>query len=221
MDNFKGQTTPSVTNLLKENNIHVCLLPPNMTDRLQPLDIAVNKPAKEFYRCKFQEWYSKEVSQQIDELGGCVAALQPVDMGLPRMKELGAKWIEQMVEYISDNPQFIVRGFVRSGNSLALDGISIEENPEEDSSDDDYEEEDDEEDTGNEEVSGDEEETGDEEQISDYEEKINNEDTYDQSDNEVEITGSTYNQCDQVNDSTENYLLETIAISSTDEDSHF
>ena len=29
MDNFKGQTTPSVTNLLEENNIHVCLLPPN------------------------------------------------------------------------------------------------------------------------------------------------------------------------------------------------
>ena len=130
-----------------------------------------------------------------------------------------------MVEYISDNPQFIVRGFVRSGISLALDGISIERNPEEDTSDDDYEEEDDEEndeeDTGNEEESGDEEETSDQEQISDYEEKINNEDTYDQSDNEVEITGSTYNQCDQVNDSIENYLLETIAISSTDEDSHF
>ena len=136
-----------------------------------------------------------------------------------------------MVEYISDNPQFIVRGFVRSGISLALDGISIEGNPEEDTSDDDYEEEDDEEndeeDTGKEEESGDEEEscdeeeTGDEEQISYYEEKINNEDTYDQNDNEVEITGSTYNQCDQVNDSTENYLLETIAISSTDEDSHF
>ena len=161
MDNFKGQTTPSVTNLLEGNNIYgyVCLLPPNTTDRLQPLDIAVNKPAKEFYRCKFQEWYSKEVSQQIDELGGRVAALQPVDMGLPRMKELGAKWIEQMVEYISDNPQFIVRGFARSGISLALDGISIEENPEEDTSDDDYEEEDDEEndeeDTGNEEESGD------------------------------------------------------------------
>ena len=69
----------------------MCLLPPNTTDKLQPLDIAVNKPAKEFYGHKFQEWYSKEVSQQTDEAGGCVAVLQPVDMGLPRMKELGAK----------------------------------------------------------------------------------------------------------------------------------
>ena len=57
MDNFKGQTTPTVSNLLEENNIQVCLLPPNTTDRLQPLDVAINKPAKEFYRRKFQGWY--------------------------------------------------------------------------------------------------------------------------------------------------------------------
>jgi len=141
MDNFKGQTTPSVSNLLEENNIHVCLLPPITTDRLQPLDVAINKPAKEFIRHKFQEWYSKEVSQQIDELEGDVAALQPIDMGLSRMKELGANWIEQMVEYISDNPEFIVRGFVRSGISLALDGVDDEEDSEGDTSDDDFEEE--------------------------------------------------------------------------------
>ena len=121
-------------------------------------------------RCNFQKWYSKEVSQQIDELGGHDAALQPVDMGFPCMKLLGAMWIEQMVEYIRDNPQFIVGGFVWLGISLALDGISIEEDPEEDTTDDDYkevdDEENDEEDTGNEEESG--EETGDEEQISDH-----------------------------------------------------
>ena len=64
-------------------------------------------------------------------------------MGLSRMKELGANWIEQMVEYISDNPEFIVRGFVQSGISLALDGISIEEDSERNTSDDDYEENDD------------------------------------------------------------------------------
>ena len=111
-------------------------------------------------------------------------------MGFPRMKELEAKWIEQMVEYIGDNPQFIIRIFVRSQISLALDGISVEKDLEGDTSDDDYEEEDDDEgndkeDTGNEEETddieetGDEKETGDEEQTSDYEEKIDNEDTYD------------------------------------------
>ena len=48
MDNFKGQVTSAVNSLLDANNIHVCLLPPNTTDRLQPLDISVNKSAKDF-----------------------------------------------------------------------------------------------------------------------------------------------------------------------------
>lgn len=41
IDNFKGQITPAVNNLLESNNIHTCLLPPNTTDCLQPLDISV------------------------------------------------------------------------------------------------------------------------------------------------------------------------------------
>ena len=32
MDNFKGLITPAVNDLLDENDIHVCLLPPNTTD---------------------------------------------------------------------------------------------------------------------------------------------------------------------------------------------
>ena len=55
MDNFKGQVAPSIVSMLEENNIQVCLLPPNMTDRLQPLYISVNKPAKYFLQQKFQE----------------------------------------------------------------------------------------------------------------------------------------------------------------------
>ena len=55
MDNFKGQVTASVNALLGENDIYACLLPPNTTDRLQPLDVSVNKPAKDFLRRKFEE----------------------------------------------------------------------------------------------------------------------------------------------------------------------
>ena len=33
-ENFTGQVTSSVTDLLESNNIHVCLLPPNTTDLL-------------------------------------------------------------------------------------------------------------------------------------------------------------------------------------------
>jgi hypothetical protein len=48
IDKFRGQMTAAVTNLLESNNIHVCYIPANMTDVLQPMDLAVNKPAKVF-----------------------------------------------------------------------------------------------------------------------------------------------------------------------------
>ena len=46
MDNFKGQLTEKVNDLLEENHLHVCLLPLNTTDLLQPMDISVNKASK-------------------------------------------------------------------------------------------------------------------------------------------------------------------------------
>ena len=46
MGNFRGQHTSFVSTLLEDNVIHVCLLPPNTTDLLQPMDISVNKPAR-------------------------------------------------------------------------------------------------------------------------------------------------------------------------------
>ena len=46
MDNFKGQVTAAMTDLLEKHRIHSYLLPPNTTDRLQPMDISVNKPVK-------------------------------------------------------------------------------------------------------------------------------------------------------------------------------
>ncbi len=66
MDNFKGQTTPKVNQLLEANSIHVCLLPPNLTDRLQPMDLTINKPIKDFLR-NFEEWYAGEISRQLGE----------------------------------------------------------------------------------------------------------------------------------------------------------
>ena len=130
MDNFKGQITLSVRNVLDENNIHICLLPPNTTDQLQPLDISVNKPAKEFLKRKFEDWYAGKVLEHIeeqdssDDTGTIEIDMEPVGLSLPVMKELGAEWIVEMTEYIRDNPQFITNGFRRSGILGALDMIA-------------------------------------------------------------------------------------------------
>jgi len=46
LNNFKAQYTLSFLSLLDANNISVVMIPPNCTDRLQPLDLSVNKTAK-------------------------------------------------------------------------------------------------------------------------------------------------------------------------------
>ena len=121
MDNFKGQTTNNVLSLFESNDIHVCMLPPNTTDRLQPMDISINKPAKSFLKAKFEEWYALKLAEQLQE--SSIEELEPIDLGLPILKELGAKWLVEMATYISQNPQFVVSGFVKAGISRALDGF--------------------------------------------------------------------------------------------------
>ena len=129
MDNFEGQVTKSVTKLMEQNNIHVCLLPPNTADLLQPMDFSVNKPAKEYLKRQFEQWYSRKVMEQLEgrDLDDLEAAeLQPINLGMPILKEIGAQWLVEMAEYISENPQFIVNGFIRSGITRASGGTENE-----------------------------------------------------------------------------------------------
>ena len=60
-DNFKAQCTSTILTLLDSHNINVALIPANCTDRLQPLDLSINKPAKDFLRKQFESWYAKQV----------------------------------------------------------------------------------------------------------------------------------------------------------------
>ena len=57
-----------VFELLEEHNIQSVIVPPCCTDRLQPLDISVNKAAKSFLHLEFQQWYSDQVTQAMDSV---------------------------------------------------------------------------------------------------------------------------------------------------------
>ena len=84
-DNFKAQCTQELLTLLDDNFINVLLIPPNCTDRLQPMDISVNKPAKDFLRGQFKSWYAKQVYSQFR--GENEKA--PIDMQLKCCKATG------------------------------------------------------------------------------------------------------------------------------------
>ena len=102
-----------VYELLKENHISVVLVPSNCTDKLQPLDLSVNKPAKDHLKQKFHKWYAEKVTEQID--AGKSPDEVVVDMKLTVMKEDGAKWLVSMHDYFQGHPEICKNGFVKAG----------------------------------------------------------------------------------------------------------
>lgn len=44
-----------------------------------------------------------------------ISIMNPVSLSMPVMKELGAKWLVQMAEYISENPNIVSNGFIKAG----------------------------------------------------------------------------------------------------------
>ena len=64
-DRFRGQCTEKILGLLQHHHVLIAIVPANCTDRLQPLDVSVNKSAKEYLRRQFQSWYSDQVCHNI------------------------------------------------------------------------------------------------------------------------------------------------------------
>ena len=106
-DNFKAQCTETLLTHIDAHNVYVVLTPANCTDRLQPFDISVNKPAKDFLRKQFQEWYSTKICRQFQG----VDPKEPVDLRLTIMKPLGAMWMISLYKHFKSNPTIIKNGF--------------------------------------------------------------------------------------------------------------
>ena len=66
-DRFRAQCTTSILETLESRHVHVAIVPANCTDRLQPLDVSVNKAAKDFFPRQFQAWYSEQVCHPLQQ----------------------------------------------------------------------------------------------------------------------------------------------------------
>uniref|UniRef100_A0A1X7V329 DDE-1 domain-containing protein n=1 Tax=Amphimedon queenslandica TaxID=400682 RepID=A0A1X7V329_AMPQE len=102
--------TSKVLQRLEANHIHSVLIPESCTDKLQPMDVSVNKAAKAFLQREFQSWYAKSITTQKGEF--C-----PLNLTTVAMKHIGTKWLVKMFEHISNNPHLVVNGFIASGIS--------------------------------------------------------------------------------------------------------
>ena len=97
-DNFNGQCTETLLKMIDDKNINTVIILANCTDRLQPLDLCVNKAAKTFLKKKFQDWYAKEVFRQIEE-----GRVEMVNLHLSTAKPLGAQWMVDVFSYFKTN----------------------------------------------------------------------------------------------------------------------
>jgi NAD-specific glutamate dehydrogenase len=108
---------------LSENNIKVVYVLACCTDRLQPLDVSVQKAIKNHLRQSFEDWYADEIVKQLNENKGSESedeVIQPVDLSLTRLKPLSAKWLVKMVQHIKNNSEIVRRGFRETGISNTL-----------------------------------------------------------------------------------------------------
>ena len=110
-DNFKAQCTPKLLTFLDQNNINVVLIPPNCTDRLQPLDVSVNKAVKNQLWTQFQSWYVQQVCHQHQE----GEEKKPIDLKLSAIKPFSASWIVDACNYLKNKPEIIINGFKETG----------------------------------------------------------------------------------------------------------
>ena len=65
-DVFRGQTTNEVLECLEENHLLASKVPANMTHIYQPLDLTVNKSAKDITKRKFTSWYQDQLHAALE-----------------------------------------------------------------------------------------------------------------------------------------------------------
>ena len=86
LDVFRGHLLPEVDEALEENRIMKIVVPSNCTDRLQPLDLSVNKALKDQLQSSFRKWYAEQVAMQLQQ-GKSIEDVS-VDMQLSVVKAL-------------------------------------------------------------------------------------------------------------------------------------
>ena len=129
MDVFKGQVAPMVLDLYKESHIVVALVPANMTNHLQPLDLTVNGYVKRFMHAKFNSWYSPQLRRQLDE----GKQLQDIDvpLRLSILKSFHAEWLVDCYNHMTTTAgkNIILSGWKSAGIMEALqagtDGLEL------------------------------------------------------------------------------------------------
>ena len=118
MDTFKGQDNDGMKRLYLKNNCELVIVPHNVTNKFQPLDISINQSAKKFISNKFNAWYVDRVSKQLSN--GVIPGDVKVSLKLSDLKPLHARWIVEIYNHLKYQNDSIIKGFDASDHSEAI-----------------------------------------------------------------------------------------------------
>ena len=122
MDTFKGQENDIVLDLCKKHFCQVLIVPHNLTNKFQPLDVTVNKPAKSFISNLYNEWFAEQVTKQIRN--GIPPADIQVSLNLGELKVMHARWISSLYHYLCDRKEIILNGYEAAGTTEAFESAT-------------------------------------------------------------------------------------------------
>ena len=91
---FKGQCNCVIIDLSKKDTCQSAIVPHNLTNLFQPLDITVNKVVMSLSSNKCNACFSEQVSQQLEKV--IQHADFKVSLGLTELKAMNARWIADL-----------------------------------------------------------------------------------------------------------------------------
>ena len=94
------------------------IVPHNLTNKFQPLDISINPSAKKFTSNKFNAWYADRVSKQLSN--GVAPGDVKVSLKLSDLKPLHARWIVETYNHLKHQNDSIIKAFDAAGISEAI-----------------------------------------------------------------------------------------------------
>ena len=115
MDTIKGQNNEDIAKLCKKKPLSARH---NLTNKFQPLDLTVNKPAKCFIKDLYNTWYADQVADQLAK--GKAPADVDVSVNLTVIKPLHVTWITQRHDNLKGRKNLIFNGFRSAGITEAV-----------------------------------------------------------------------------------------------------
>lgn len=108
-----GRRKVFTTLFIADNNCVFVVVPANMTNYFQPLDLTVKGPAMQFLKGTFQQWYARKTTKQIDK--GIDVYCIDVNTKLSVMKLIRARWLVGSYDHLRNKPEVIRKGFEMAG----------------------------------------------------------------------------------------------------------